>query len=895
MPVQQEDILVRLDRTIASWNDEVTQAQSDLSRQIAETKDQLSTLARVLAARTKNGSALNEALQDVTRLKAQLRKHELEPETVAARPDPRSPAPSAPVDADAIDQMRREALALRETLRERDESLLAALDALREEIRAFRAHTAEPSQTTSLPHEELSSLRRAVVQALTATLPTGPAAIETELDEARLERDSLRAEAEGIHRERDALAGEMDSMQRRIGEAEALIRGSRAELEEVLRNTREQTEALETARGEIAELQAAREQAVVGERARTAENEGLRRKADDLMAALGESQKMAEAANQRVENARARQAEAEARAGIREAARDGGDTATPVAGELRASVSDMAISALREEVERTRAGRDAAEQSLQLIERQHESLAAELDRVRQEAASIWELRESLADERAAVSAARATMEQLEAERDAAHEAVRSLERQVELISGELERLGPESARAAELDTKLAGMESERDAIRAALEALERRHEALSAEADGLRQEAAAAVALAGTLEEERGAAGALRDSQGKLEAELEATGLAYEALQQEHAALLREAERSRQETGALEEARESLARVEAERDGAVHALQIQLEAVQVESALAVGERDEKLKALGERNEQLQAEIECGAALEEGRAAAERALAEAESSFEPSRAESQARLHALETELAEAHRALAEREETIAGLKAELERRDASRDQLQRELQDVQLQARSQREDQRTARDELQDALDETERLRREIPRQPPPTPRDDFDPPMEDDAERIVHASFDAQGRTRSMGEILVNAGIITPGQLRSALDEQRVSGMRRLGSILVERGLAREDAVARVLAAQTQAPFVQLAEIPVDPAALMAFGGELARRTMCFPVALGEGTITVAVPNPSDVFTIEEIEAGCGLKVEPVVATLADITSAIVRHFGVG
>ena len=726
MPLQQEDILVRLDRTIASWNDEVTQAQSDLTRQIAETKDQLSTLARVLASRVKNGSALSEALQDVTRLKAELRQYEAELEPVGPLA-PVSPAerivPSERerMAAEAVEDARRETLMLRESLRERDETLRVAtnsaailggaLDGLRQEFEAFRERAAEAGETGAFLRVELSALRRAVEQALAARSTGGTgsadadssgAGLEAELENTRREREAIRAEAAGIHRERDALASEMDAMQLRIGEAEALIRGSRAELEEVLRSTREQTEALDMARVEIAELQTARELAARGERARADENEELRHKLDDVVLALGESQKMVEAANQRVEQARAKQADAESRTDASPRAL----TERGATGTAPDPAADAAALPPDEELNRARAGHEAASQALESLQQQHESLAAELDRVRQEASAIWELRESLADERAAVATAQESLDRVEAERDAAH---------------------------------------------LTLESSRQQHEASVAELAQLRQE--------------------------------------------------------RSEGGEL---RETLAHVQAERDVAMLALQTlqhRIEEIEIESAQAVDERIEELAALREQNELLQA-------------------------------------------------ALTENREG--------------------------------------PRDELRDALDKTERLRRDIPRHLPSVLLDDFEPPPDDDAGRIVHASFDAQGRTRSMGEILVNAGIITPGQLRSALDEQRASGTRRLGTILVERGLAREDAVARVLAAQTQAPFVQLADVPVDPAALAAFGGELARRTMCFPVSLGEGTITVAVPNPSDVFTIEEIELGCGLKVEPVVATLADITSAIVRHFGV-
>ncbi len=45
------------------------------------------------------------------------------------------------------------------------------------------------------------------------------------------------------------------------------------------------------------------------------------------------------------------------------------------------------------------------------------------------------------------------------------------------------------------------------------------------------------------------------------------------------------------------------------------------------------------------------------------------------------------------------------------------------------------------------------------------------------------------------------LGELLVDAGIITPAQLASVLDHQKVDG-RRLGALLVEAGFVDETQV---------------------------------------------------------------------------------------------
>ena len=148
--------------------------------------------------------------------------------------------------------------------------------------------------------------------------------------------------------------------------------------------------------------------------------------------------------------------------------------------------------------------------------------------------------------------------------------------------------------------------------------------------------------------------------------------------------------------------------------------------------------------------------------------------------------------------------------------------------------------------------------------------------------------------AHDAKGHKKSMGEILVESGIITGNQLASALDEQRTAKKRRLGSILVEKGLIREEIVAQVVASQLKLPFVRLGETKIHRSAVALLDGRLATHHMCFPIAATTEEIVVAMANPLDLIAIEDLEFATHLKVRPVVATLSDITSAIVEYYGV-
>src|SRR2546423_15172555 len=66
------------------------------------------------------------------------------------------------------------------------------------------------------------------------------------------------------------------------------------------------------------------------------------------------------------------------------------------------------------------------------------------------------------------------------------------------------------------------------------------------------------------------------------------------------------------------------------------------------------------------------------------------------------------------------------------------------------------------------------------------------------------------------------LGEILVRENLLTPEQLREALDYQRTHG-GRLGFNLVKLGLASDDMVTAVLSRQYGVPTVNLAMFDVD------------------------------------------------------------------------
>jgi len=145
---------------------------------------------------------------------------------------------------------------------------------------------------------------------------------------------------------------------------------------------------------------------------------------------------------------------------------------------------------------------------------------------------------------------------------------------------------------------------------------------------------------------------------------------------------------------------------------------------------------------------------------------------------------------------------------------------------------------------------------------------------------------------FDAEGRRRRLGEILLELGLVTEEQLRSALNEQTESPHRRLGAILVENGVTSEEIVARILARQLGLAYVQLKTPVTDAAATRAVKPQTAIKHACVPVAVSPTRLVLAMANPFDLAAIEDIELETGRRVDPVVAAAGAIQEALQNYY---
>ncbi len=143
------------------------------------------------------------------------------------------------------------------------------------------------------------------------------------------------------------------------------------------------------------------------------------------------------------------------------------------------------------------------------------------------------------------------------------------------------------------------------------------------------------------------------------------------------------------------------------------------------------------------------------------------------------------------------------------------------------------------------------------------------------------------------------LGELLVEAQIVSRAQLEEVLTAQKHDG-RRIGTLLVDAGLVTETQVTQILSQQLSVPWVSLYHIDFSRQLLNLVSRELAEKFCLVPIfvrrvrGLGE-TLYVAMDDPSDEPAQREVAQWAGLPVRAMIAPPTDIRSAIRVYYGVG
>jgi len=149
----------------------------------------------------------------------------------------------------------------------------------------------------------------------------------------------------------------------------------------------------------------------------------------------------------------------------------------------------------------------------------------------------------------------------------------------------------------------------------------------------------------------------------------------------------------------------------------------------------------------------------------------------------------------------------------------------------------------------------------------------------------------IRHYEQDPVPRRAPLGEHLISSGLATAAQVDTALAEQRRTGTR-LGETLITHGVLDETELAGELAALFGLPYRDLILAPPDPAALIYIPKAFCWSRCVLPVEVDDGTVVIALVDPRDMQTIDDLRMLSSAPVRLVVVAPDQLRRAIERSF---
>ena len=156
--------------------------------------------------------------------------------------------------------------------------------------------------------------------------------------------------------------------------------------------------------------------------------------------------------------------------------------------------------------------------------------------------------------------------------------------------------------------------------------------------------------------------------------------------------------------------------------------------------------------------------------------------------------------------------------------------------------------------------------------------------------PERDDDHSGLYAPRSTGRSTRMIGEVVVDLGLSDAETVEEAVDAARSQG-RPTGLVLVERGILRHDQLARVVAERFGLDFVDLSVYELDMGAVNLISSETAKRYQAVPVGFtDDGALLLAMANPTNVLTIDDIGMMTGRRIRPAAASVEDLSLLLTR-----
>ena len=136
------------------------------------------------------------------------------------------------------------------------------------------------------------------------------------------------------------------------------------------------------------------------------------------------------------------------------------------------------------------------------------------------------------------------------------------------------------------------------------------------------------------------------------------------------------------------------------------------------------------------------------------------------------------------------------------------------------------------------------------------------------------------------------LGDLLVDAGVISQDQLDIALAQQKES-KKRLGEQLIDSGAITERQLIGALTRQLGIEFIDLTTVDIAPEMTQLVSKNIAKKYSVVPVQTLGDELYLAMVDPLNFIATEEVKAASRKRVVPMIATSAAMEHAIATLYG--
>src|SRR5437763_190610 len=142
-----------------------------------------------------------------------------------------------------------------------------------------------------------------------------------------------------------------------------------------------------------------------------------------------------------------------------------------------------------------------------------------------------------------------------------------------------------------------------------------------------------------------------------------------------------------------------------------------------------------------------------------------------------------------------------------------------------------------------------------------------------------------------ASGRsTRLIGEVVVDLGMADRKTVDRAVEVAREQG-RPTGQVLLDQGVLHHDQLARAVAERFGLDYVDLSVFDIDMGAVSQMSMGAAKRYKAVPIGFGEDdALLVAMADPTNVLTIDDVAMMTGRRIRPVATSAEDLDVLLAR-----